>query len=113
MKINGDIQVNLTRNVFYVLILGNLSSKLWADKWGKIEEKIIQGQFSGNAFNEIKIDFTNCVWADPLPLLSIFMLLIKVKNKNKIIIVLPCINHKDEKNTKFEKGQFLKSLASQ
>lgn len=113
MKINGNIQVNLTENEFCIQIHGNLSSKLWADKWGKIEEKIIQGRFSGNAFNEIKIDFSNCVWADPLPLLSMLMLLIKVKDSNKIIIVLPYINHKDEDTTKFEKGQFLKTLASQ
>lgn len=111
--VNGEFKVTLRGNEFHVQIIENLSSRLWADKWGKIEEKIGKGKFSGNVFNALKINFIECVWADPLPLLSILMLLIKVKSKNKITIILPSLVVNDIKKENFKKGQFLKFLATQ
>lgn len=109
----GEIKTELKNNVLCIQINESLSSRVWADKWGKIEQKIKQGRFSGNLFNAIKINFTYCMWADPLPLLSILMLLIRIKHKYKTTIILPCLVANDEKKENYNKGRFLKFLATQ
>lgn len=109
--INGDIKVSLKGNELLIQVIKNFSSNLWADKWGKIEDKINQGSYSGNIFNSIRISFAECTWADPFPLLSMLMLLINAKSKKDVIIVLPFQNPGGTNN--YEKGRFLKFLASQ
>ena len=102
----GDFKIALKGNELYIQIIECLSSKLWADKWGKIEEKISRGRFSGNPFNSIRMSFADCLWADPLPLLSILMLLVKEHKLNKVTVVLPCFLANDIKkeNTQTAKG---------
>lgn len=109
----GDFKIALKGNELYIQIIECLSSKLWADKWGKIEEKISRGRFSGNPFNSIRMSFADCLWADPLPLLSILMLLVKEHKLNKVTVVLPCFLANDIKKENYKKGQFLKYLATQ
>lgn len=111
--ISGDIKISLSGNVLFIHIIENFSSILWANKWGKIEDKINQGTHSGNTFDSIRISFAECMWADPLPLLSMLMLLINAKSKKHISIVLPSQSPNDVKKENYKKGRFLKFLASQ
>lgn len=46
----GDFKIALKGNELYIQIIECLSSKLWADKWGKIEKKLV-----GEDFQEIHL----------------------------------------------------------
>lgn len=92
-----------------------LVEELTCNKWGDCWDDVRNVLFNSESFKNININFENCLYADPIPLMSLLLELIKLtKEYNKVIsIILPSIlqNNIDGKN--YKKGQFLKYLATQ
>lgn len=102
------------RSEIKIILKNKLSCKLWGEYWG-----IISNYFDTKSFlydcNVIKMDFSQCYWADPIALLSILLQLMKIKYelKKNIKIILPRLGVNNSNNINFYKGQFLKFLATQ
>ncbi|MCL2041033.1 MAG: hypothetical protein FWG84_03205 [Bacteroidales bacterium] len=74
---------------YTVTIPEKLRNKGWAESFGNIQEEL--RNLSEN-FDEIKVNFTKCNWADPLPLLSLLIALSEIPNNISKTIHLPTPN---------------------
>ena len=99
-----------------IIIYGqeNLSCKLWGENWGSIHN-IIEKWMNKKKISKIQLNLSSCIWADPIPLLSIILDLyrIKYKYRAKILVILPKLDQANLRNQNWKRGQFLKFLASQ
>lgn len=71
--------------------------------------------FHSESFKNVNVNFEHCLYADPIPLMSLLLELVKLtKEYNKVIsIVLPSILQNDIDGKNYKKGQFLKYLTTQ
>ena len=102
------------QNEIFIKLDANLSCKWWGDNWGEIFHFV--ESFAEHRRNiTLKVFFTNCTWADPIPMLSIILGLLHFKEDYgmNVEVFLPRLNTENEGNKNFEKGQFLKFLATQ
>lgn len=99
-----------------IIIYGqeNLSCKLWGENWESIHN-IIEKWMNKKKISKIQLNLSSCIWADPIPLLSIILDLyrIKYKYRAKILVILPKLDQANLRNQNWKRGQFLKFLASQ
>jgi hypothetical protein len=90
-------------------------NKEWAETFGSIQKAISENKFAGSPFVELKIYFTKCQWVDPLPLLSLLIIINQYKSVGgKTTVMLPTLKENlDELNKvlKFLNDEgFLKEL---
>lgn len=97
---------------FYISFIDELTCRNWGKYWGYVNanfnnEKIMQ------RIKNIVINFEDCLYADPIALMSILLDLLKVKEEYKITIkiILPRIMSNDIGKKNYKKGAFLKFLA--
>ena len=102
------------QNELYIRLDANLSCKWWGDNWGEIYH-FVESFATHRRNTKLKVFFSNCIWADPIPMLSIILGLLHFKEDYGMIVevFLPRLNTENVDNKNFEKGQFLKFLATQ
>lgn len=98
----------------FVKIESNLSCKWWGEYWGEIFN-FVESAAVNRKIEKMNVSFESCVWADPIPMLSIILGLIHFKEDLKLTIEvsIPHLDSKNTNNKNFQKGQFLKFLATQ
>lgn len=113
-KSNELFEITLKRNELKIVLRDSLSCILWGKYWGMIHS-IFDLEEYRNMYRSIKVDFSQCYWADPMPLLSVLLELVRLKEdySKQVKIFLPRLGANNENNINFYKGQFLKFLASQ
>lgn len=106
--------ISRRKKELFVKIGTNFSCVWWGDNWGDISD-FIEKSIHAQPISKIKVIFSDCVWADPIPLLSITLYLqhIKYDYRLPIEVILPRLDSTNEGNQNFQKGQFLKFLATQ
>lgn len=107
---NELYELTLRKKELKISIKENLSCILWGKYWG-----VVHKIFEDKEYGLVKIDLSHCYWSDPIPLLSILLELIHIKEdyQKSVRIILPRLDSKNENNANFIKGRFLKFLASQ
>lgn len=101
----------------------DLNERSWAAWFGNIQVGLDERQWQGQNIHTCVIDFRDCTWADPLPLLSLALSLANFEAKGgDVQVILPeiKISQKDESSTnqqrersqeKLEKKRLLKFMA--
>lgn len=115
MQIKNDLyEMTIKKDEIKINLGNNFSCVLWGKYWAIIHN-IFETKKYLIEYNSIKVDFSQCYWADPMPLLSVLLELIHLKQDHAkdIKIFLPRLGANNEDNVNFYKGQFLKFLASQ
>lgn len=107
-------KINKDRKEVVVKIGRNLSCTWWGNNWGEISH-YLESLSQKKAVSKVRVIFSYCAWADPIPLLSIILDLQHIKNDLRlpVEIILPRLNSSNVNNQNFPKGQFLKFLATQ
>ena len=102
------------QNELYIRLDANLSCKWWGDNWGEIFH-FVETYVAHRRNIKLKVFFTNCVWADPIPMLSIILGLLHFKEDCgvSVEVFLPRLDTENAENKNYQKGQFLKFLATQ
>ncbi len=102
------------QNELFIKLDANLSCKWWGDNWGEIFH-FVETSVSHKRNKKLKVFFSNCIWADPIPMLSIILGLLHFKEDYGVIVevFLPRLDKENAGNKNYEKGQFLKFLATQ
>jgi len=110
--IENDL-VKITTNSGCINIV--LVEELTCVKWGNCWDDVRNVLFNLESFKNVNVNFEHCLYADPIPLMSLLLELVKLtKEYNKVIsIVLPSILQNDIDGKNYKKGQFLKYLATQ
>lgn len=108
---NDLFKVTIKNNNMNIMLISELTCNQWGNYWSSVRDHLFNNQSPRN----ITVNFEKCLSADPMPMLSILLELIKAKSEyNKLIsIVLPSIFSNDYESKNFQRGQFLKYLASQ
>lgn len=89
-----------------IKIPSKLTTTVWFEQMGFIQKEISQFNRS-----KVTVDFSNCVWADPFPLMSLSLSLkYFAKHEGNVSIIIPFFE-KDHKNT--DASKFLKFLAQE
>lgn len=115
MQIKNELyEATLKRGELKIMLGSSLSCILWGKYWGMLH-KVFDSEKYRRSYNIIKIDFSQCYWADPMPLLSVLLELVRLKEdySKEVRIFLPRLVANNENNVNFYRGQFLKFLASQ
>lgn len=93
MKINNDdILVQFKKNQNDYLIINfkdSFRSKKWTIYLGLLQRIFETYHFLNQKINKILFDISRCKWIDPLPILSLCMLIIKNNNKLDISVKVP------------------------
>lgn len=106
-----EVEKNDNKKEIRIRCYGELTCKLWGREWGQAEHYLVKKDII--KINCVKLDISNCNWADPIPLLSILLVLYKIKSNNILIkIYLPRIMGSKDSD-EYLKGKFLKFLATQ
>ena len=97
---------------FFVTFIDELTCERWGKFWGDVNCHFYNITFM-NQINNIVVNFENCLYADPMALISVLLDLLRVKEDFGIAvnIILPRIIANDVENRNYKKGQFLKFLA--
>lgn len=113
-KKNELYEVISRKGELRITLRNKLSCTLWGKYWGILSNYFDSKKFM-NENNSVKLDFSQCYWADPIALLSILLQLMQIKFEylKKIRIILPRLGVNNDKNINFYKGKFLKFLATQ
>lgn len=114
MQKNELYEVINKKGELRIILTNKLSCKLWGEHWGIISEYFGTKDFLFDC-SSVKLDFSQCYWADPIALLSILLQLMQIKYEYKkyVKILLPRLGVNNNNNINFYKGQFLKFLATQ
>lgn len=94
-----------------IVFLDDLTSINWGDFWSDIRSFI----FNSPILKCVNINLEHCLHADPFPMMSILLELIKLKKEYKINIniIIPSILSNDFDKKNYKRAQFLKYLATQ
>jgi hypothetical protein len=87
------IKFDISNSKIFVNTPKNFRNKLWGKEFG-ILYHFFQGENDTTGFEFLEINLSNCVWIDPIPLLSLLVLIkqrVLIKKEN-IIFILPHIN---------------------
>lgn len=97
---------------FYISFIDELTCRNWGKYWGYINANFNNKKIMQDIKN-IVVNFENCLYADPMALMSILLDLLKVKEEYRITIkiILPRIMSNDIDKKNYKKGTFLKFLA--
>lgn len=102
---NKSVPLTYYQNLdtLFVVVGQSLRDKTWANNFGHVLHAIKKRKLD-NKINTVKIDFTNCQWADPIPYLSLILSLTEfVANGGKGYFIYPS---EYDNNIKYQ--QFLK-----
>lgn len=102
------------QNELFIKFDAILSCKWWGNNWGEVFH-FVDKTVSHSKNTKLKVFFSNCIWADPVPMLSIILSLLHFKEDYGVVVevFLPRLDKKNAENKNYEKGKFLKFLATQ
>ncbi len=110
---NSLLKFQVKNSDFNISFIDDLSSKCWGKFWGDVSAILYDNNIMSGVENVI-INFENCIYADPIPLMSILLDLLKIKDDYGVVIniILPRLVSNDIEKKNFKIGQFLKFLAT-
>jgi hypothetical protein len=73
---------------FTVHLPNNFRGKIWSEQFGAIQKAMRFGVYKKQTFTKILIDMQNCIWADPLPMLSLCISLIEAGDYSSSRVIL-------------------------
>lgn len=86
----SPFELSVREGRFEIKIASSLRDRAWGAYFGEVQLAIRNQEWDSKCFGTIVIDFRNCIWSDPLPLLSLGIVLAEHKDKGgKSHIILP------------------------
>jgi hypothetical protein len=83
---NEHVSLNTIGTTYLIEIPKKFRNKGWAESFGKGQDEL---RHLSENIKEINVDFSKCDWADPLPLLSLFIALSEIPDRISKIVYLP------------------------
>ncbi|MCI0724677.1 MAG: phosphoribosyltransferase, partial [Acidobacteria bacterium] len=87
----------------------------WGAWFGQVQKALRESVWAGNAIQHCHLDFTDCVWADPLPLLSLALSLVEFEQKGGTVSIAfpspPDLSERRSHEQYIEQSRLLKYLA--
>ena len=112
ITIQKPFMVNLVDDKLIIKFIKNFRSDSWGAWFGEIQKVIRDKLYEGSSFNSLDIDLSRCIWADPLPLLSLIISLREFRvNNGKVSIILPSIRIND--GSTISRTRFLQFLSQE
>lgn len=73
MMKNNLFAINFKKDEITIVFSEKITSKVWGDFWGDVQQILAEKTYNNQKIRIAKVDMSNCIWADPLPLMSILM----------------------------------------
>lgn len=109
---NNPFRIRVKNGGLHVRIADELHDAGWAAWFGSIQEALRLSRMGDEQFNRCLVDFQDCTWADPLPLLSLSISLLEFeRNGGHVGIKLPPIPAEQDRNPLDPRHKLLRFLA--
>ena len=83
---NNEFRIEVKDNQVKISFPEEFRSLIWSTSFGSIQKIIDDKIYNGTAFNTLIIDMSNCVWVDPVPMLSLLISLKSFMNDTTSVI---------------------------
>jgi hypothetical protein len=104
--ITSPFDITVEEDLLKIVISDTLRDSAWAAYFGVIQQALKHKLMGRHSINKCLFDFSNCNWADPLPLLYFILVAAEfTDNGGKYNLILPQANEKS--------ARFLKYLAQE
>jgi len=93
-----DFEIIHNENELYVKIPFEFRTGFWNINFGELQKVISLGTYLEDEILKIYLDLSECIWADPLPMLSLLILLSRYKEEkkeNQIVLYLAAIDYEN------------------
>ena len=110
--IENDL-VKITTDISCINIV--LVEELTCVKWGNCWDDVRNVLFNSKSLTNVNVNFERCLYADPIPLMSLLLELVNLTKEYKkvVSIIIPSVLQNDVDGKNYKKAQFLKYLATQ
>ena len=96
------ITISCIDTTFIIRIPKHFRGVVWNNNFGDVQRAIRDKSYNSFSFNKIAVDFSSCIWADPLPMLSLCIALTEfVASSGNVSIYLPTLCTYENSNTAF------------
>jgi hypothetical protein len=97
-----------------VWVSGSMRDDGWAAHFYELQIAMRERRFQSKCIDHVELDLSNCIWADPLPLLAFTMALGElVKQGGKATVVLPVSNQPEVEPKRLLRFMALEGFAGQ